>query len=315
MKDLKSKVLREFDFRKADVSEVDFTYEADKDFIENELLRIKKKNKITNEVDEVKKGDIVLCSLKSETPKYNREIKINTGLGIFNKEVEAALAGMKKEEINIASADGYNVSVEVLKIERSELPEVITDEMAAKEGIEGVDTVKDLKEHLMELHQKNIDDAIDSKAYYLIDHVLKQVVPQSEYEIYEEDIQYLCELEIQRARALAENEGFVLEKMTEKELDGRIPVKSYEEFLDMVHNMKKNQIYVLIMGLKKAKKDGYETPKEEYEEFFKDYYTMCNMAPEVARKVYPWEYYETNDYLNYYEAQIYNYYKDRFHEI
>ncbi|HAQ39399.1 MAG TPA: hypothetical protein DCM73_00160, partial [Clostridiales bacterium] len=91
MKELKSKVLKEFDFRKADVSEVDFTYEADKGFIEKELLRIKKKNAVTYEVDAVIKGDIVLCSLRSDNPKYNKEISVNSSLGIFKKEVAGKL--------------------------------------------------------------------------------------------------------------------------------------------------------------------------------------------------------------------------------
>ena len=313
MKDLKSKVLKEFDFRKADVSEVDFTYKVEN--VEKELLRIKKKNKITYEANEVNKGDIVLCSLKSNNPKFNSEISINTGLELFNKEIEAGIIGMKKGESKITYVDDKNVSIEVMKIERCELPKVLTDEMVKKEEIEGVSTVKALEEHLKELHQKNRDSAINNKASYLIEHVLKQVVSQGKYEIYEEDIQYLCDLEIQKSRVLAENEGLVLEKMTAEEFNGRIPVKSYDEFLNMVRNMKKNQIYVLIMGLKKAKEDGYEVMKEEYEKFLKDYYTMYKMDPEVARKAYSWDYYEATDYLIYYRDQIANYYKERYQEV
>ncbi|MBE6011676.1 MAG: hypothetical protein E7234_03865 [Lachnospiraceae bacterium] len=315
MKELKSKVLKEFDFRKADVSEVDFTYEADKGFIEKELLRIKKKNAVTYEVDAVIKGDIVLCSLRSDNPKYNKEISVNSSLGIFKKEVAGKLNGMKKGETLTVSVDGDDVNIEILKIERRELPEILTDEMVEKEEIESVSTVKALEKHLQELHQKNIDSAINTKAYYLVEHVLKQVVPQSQYEIYEEDIQYLYDLEIQKASALAKNEGLILEKMTEEAFNGRIPVKSYEEFLNMVHNMGKNQIYVLVMGLKKAKEDGYEPSKEEYEEFLKGYYTMYKMDPEVARKAQSWELYEANEYIIYYRRQIINYYRERYQEV
>jgi hypothetical protein len=315
MKDLKSKVLKEFDFRKADVSEVDFTYKVDKDFIDKELLRIKKKNTTIYEVDAIGKGDIVQCSLKSENPKFNKVVSINSSLGIFKKEITNNLTGMKKGETMTVSVDGNDVHVEILKIERRELPEALTDEMVKKEEVEGINTVNVLEEHLKELYQKNVDDAISDKAYYLVEHVLKQVVPQSEYEIQEEDIQYLCDLEIQKASALAEKEGLVLEKMTAEEFDGKIPVKSYDEFLNMVYNMEKNQIYVLVMGLKKAKEDGYEASKEEYEKFLKGFYTMYNIDPEIARKAQSWELYEANNYLIYYRKQIINYYRERYQEV
>lgn len=315
MKDLKSKLISEFDFRQADVSEVDFTYEMDSKFIEKEMLRIKKKNKVSYEAEEVNKGDIVLCSLKSDNPKYNREISLNTGLGLFKKEIENALIGMRKSESKTVSVDGENVSIEILNIERSELSDRLTDEMVRKEEIEGVATVKELEDYLHKLYQEKVDSAINNKAYYLVEAVLKQVVPQSKYEIYEEDIQYLCDLEIQKASALAKNEGLILEKMTEEDFNGRIPVKSYEEFLNMVHNMGKNQIYVLVMGLKKAKEDGYEPSKEEYEEFLKGYYTMYKLDPEVARKAQSWELYEANEYIIYYRRQIINYYRERYQEV
>lgn len=315
MKDLKSKLISEFDFRKADVSEVDFTYEMDKKFIEKEMLRIKKKNKVSYEAEEVNKGDIVLCSLKSDNPKYNREISLNTGLGLFKKEIESALIGMRKSESKTVSVDGENVSIEILNIERSELPDRLTDEMARKEEIEGVATVKELEDYLHKLYQEKVDSAINNKAYYLVEAVLKQVVPQSKYEIYEEDIQYLAELEIQKGRVLAENDGLILEKMTEEDFKGRVPVKSYEKFLEMVDKLSRNNLYVLLLGLKKAEEDGYEVSKEEYEEFLKEYYTMYKMDPQVARNAQSWELYETNGYVRYFRRQIINYYKERFQEV
>lgn len=315
MKELQSRLIKEFDFREADVSGEDFTYEIDKKFIEKELLHIRKKNKIVNEVEEVKAADIVVFSLKSINPKLNREkVSINAGLGLFNKEIEAALIGMKKGESKTIEVDNESVGIDIINVKRSEIPE-LTDEMAKKEKIDNITDVKSLMEYLEQLYEDEKNKAIDEKSYNLVENVIKQVVTKSKFDIKEEDIQYLSDLEINKARVLCELEGLILEKMTPKDFEGKIPVRSYDEFLKLVNDIKKEQLLVLLLGLKNAEKDGYKVLKEEYDKDIKDYYKMYRLDPEAAFRAISFELYETNSYARHYRDIIIEYYRERYQQV
>ena len=51
---------------------------------------------------------------------------------------------------------------------------------------------------------------------------------KSEFVLYQEDWLRAVEMRLEFSRALAKEEGFVLEEMTSKEFEGRIPVKTYD---------------------------------------------------------------------------------------
>lgn len=315
MRKLKSTLIEEFDFRKVDVSGEDFTYEIDKEFIEKEILRIKKKNKVLHEVEEVKAGDIVVCSLKSINPKFNKEnVSISVGLGLFKREIEMALIGMKKSESKTIDTDNESVSIDVINVKRSALPE-LTDEMVQKEEIDNVTNVKSLMEHLEQRYKDEKNNAIDEKSYPLIENVIEQVVANSKFDINEEDIQYISEFDIQKARVLCELEGLTLEKMTAEDFEGKIPVKSYDQFLKMINDIKKEQLPVLLLGLKNAEKDGYKPSYDEYDKGMKEYYTMYHIPPEVAYRAMPFEYSEINEYTGHYRNIIREYYRERYQEV
>ncbi len=315
MKKLKSVVIEEFDFRKADVSREDFTYEIDKEFIEKEILCIRKKNKVLHEVEKVKKGDIVVCSLKSINPKFNKEnVSISAGLGLFKREVEIALINMKKGESKTIAIDNESVSIGVINVKRSMMPE-LTDEMVQKEGIDDVINMKSLMEHLEKLYENEKNKAIDNKSYSLVENVIKQVIAKSKFDINEEDIQYLSELETHKARVFCELEGLTLEKMTPKDFNGKIPVKSYDEFLKMVDGLSKDQLLVLLLGLKNAEKDGYKVSQENYDKDTEDFSKMYHLKPEDAYRAMPFEYYETGHYTGHYRNIIREYYRERYQEV
>jgi FKBP-type peptidyl-prolyl cis-trans isomerase (trigger factor) len=315
MKELQSRLIKEFDFREADVSGVDFTYEIDKRFIEKEILHIRKKNKIVHEVDEVKDGNIVECSLKSINLKLNKEkVSINVGLGLFNREIESALIGMKTDETKIISVDNESVSVYVINVKSNEIPD-LTDEMVKKEKIENVNNVKSLMEYLEELYENEKNKAINEKSYNLVENVIKQIIAKSKFDINEEDIKYLSDLEINKARVLCELEGLVLEEMTPKDFEGKIPVRSYDEFLKMVNGIERQHLPVLLLGLKNAEKAGYKVSKEAYDRDLRNYYTMYKLDPEAALRAICFEYYEANSYASYYRNIVREYYRERYQEL
>jgi FKBP-type peptidyl-prolyl cis-trans isomerase (trigger factor) len=315
MRKLKSTLIEEFDFREADVSGEDFTYEIDKEFIEKEILRIRKKNKVLHEVEEVKKGDIVVCSLKSINPKFNKEnVSISAGLGLFNREIEMALIGMKKGESKAIDADNESVIIDVINVKRSVMPE-LTDEMVQKEKIDNITNVKSLMEYLEKLYKNEKNKAIDNKSYNLVENVINQVIAKSKFDINEEDIQYLSELEIHKARVFCELEGLTIEKMTAEDFNGKIPVKSYDEFLKMVNGLSKHQLPVLLLGLKNAEKDGYKVSQDEYAKDTEDFCKMYHMKPEDAYRAMAFEYYETGHYTGHFRNIIREYYRERYQEV
>ncbi|SCL85862.1 hypothetical protein [Sporanaerobacter sp. PP17-6a] len=312
MKSLSSEIIKEFNFREADISGEDLTYTIDKNDIEKEILRIRKKNKISSEVPEVRKGDIAVCSLKSGNPKLNKEsIAINVGLGLFEKKIEDELIGMTKGQDKNVVVDGINVDIKVLSITRREIPE-LNDEMVKKEKIDNITTANCL---IAKLYEDQKNKVLDSKLYNLTENVIKQVIAKSKFDINEEDIEYLSGLEIQKARELAAVEGLTLETMTEDDFNGRIPVKSYKEFLKMVKNMETARFPVLLLGIYNGGRNGYKPSREEYEESIREYYTMYKLNPEDAKKAITFEYYESNQYQSYYREIIKNYYIKKYEEV
>ncbi|WP_339224222.1 hypothetical protein [Paenibacillus sp. FSL W7-1332] len=310
---LKSSIINEPDFRQMDVNPNWLQYSIDQHAIEEELQRIQKKHRQLVEVEDVRNGDSVTLNLTSEEKKYNREnLTISIGLGLFSKELEEQLIGSRSQEAVDLHVQGHKVHVQIVSIVRSVIPPW-TDVMAAEERIDGVSTLEELKAHLKEQMRDNI---VAANMFYLIKSVNRQMADKGKYNLIQEDLDLLIDMELERVRLMAQSDGLVLEEMTEEQFQGRIPVKSYEEFLNMIISLNQTKLPVLLIAMKHAEEDHFTPTAEGYKEYIAN---MVESFPgldiEEVRQRLDFDNYASQEYLEYFNEKIRTYYTTQLQEV
>ena len=96
----------------------------------------------------VEAGFRVTLRTESALPKFNREkTAVTVGGGLYSREIESALIGMRAGESGSAVVKGEPVSFTVTRVERRVYPE-LTDELARAQGIPGVETLAQYRAYM-----------------------------------------------------------------------------------------------------------------------------------------------------------------------
>ncbi|OBA06121.1 hypothetical protein A9P44_04195 [Paenibacillus polymyxa] len=310
---LKSSIISEPDFRQMDLNPEWLQYSIDKHAVEEELQRIQKKHRQLVEVNDVQNGDSVTLNLTSGEKKYNREnLTISIGLGLFSKELEEQLIGRRSQDTADLNVQGHEVHVQIVRIVRSIVPPW-TDAMAAEEQIDGVSTFEELKAYIKEQIRVNVTS---SNLYYIINSVNRQLAEKGKYNLIQEDLDLLTHMELERVRLITQSEGLVLEEMTEEQFQGRIPVKSYEEFMHMIISLNQTNLPILLIAMKHAEEDHFRPTAEGYEEYIAN---MVESFPgldiEEVRQRIDFDNYASRKYLEYFDQEVETYYTTQLQEV
>ncbi|MBR6473162.1 MAG: hypothetical protein IKS99_05520 [Firmicutes bacterium] len=155
---LKSKALNIFDYKTVDIDRFIPEFTPDEEAMKKDIERIFKAFGKKEEGEYVEEGDMIVITCRSEIPKFNKNnITVPVGKGLFSKELEEKLLGVKAGEAFITKVDGKEVTGTVDRIVRIILPE-LTDENVAALRMEGITTVTDLKRYCCD---KQIDRLLD----------------------------------------------------------------------------------------------------------------------------------------------------------
>lgn len=178
--ELKSKVTKIYDFKEVDLSKLILPFEVDEEQLEKDINLLIKQHSQMIEAEQVEKGDFATICCKSEEKKFNKEkVTLKVGRGLYNKELEAAVIGMKTGEVKDIMVGELPVTVEILKVERMELPE-LSDENVAKWGIEGAATVDELKQlYIDRQHVEDTDQTVEDVTAF----VQSAAVARSEFQL------------------------------------------------------------------------------------------------------------------------------------
>ena len=96
----------------------------------------------------VEAGFRVTLRTESALPKFNREkTAVTVGGGLYSREIESALIGMRAGESGSAVVKGEPVSFTVTRVERRVYPE-LTDDLARAQGIPGVETLAQYRAYM-----------------------------------------------------------------------------------------------------------------------------------------------------------------------
>lgn len=88
---------------------------VDEKAIQTALNRLINKHITWSEGEPAANGDVVTCSMASCLDKFNRR-SMQLTLGLFDKEVEAALVGAKARDRVVHLKDGEKVEIQVLSV-------------------------------------------------------------------------------------------------------------------------------------------------------------------------------------------------------
>lgn len=305
----KSKVLEIYDLKNVNVPEELLRIEVDKSKLKDALMRVAKKKSVTIEVnDAIISGDQIIAEMRSSVDKFNKNIPIVIGMGLFNKSFEDKLLGLKKNEVKCISVDGSTVEVKITDIKRKTVPDV-TNDMIMKLGIEGVSTVDEFNRYSFDEAASKIKEEKLSKIYSI---ALNEMAEKSKFELVQQDMEKLIDTELSRCRALAKSENMVLEEMTEEQLSARIPCRTVAKFKEFLKEFEKKQLKSLLIAMKFAKEEGIIFNESNYNEFIEKETASNNSDSETEKSIHPFLNYIAGRYASYLYEKVTKYFEAKF---
>ncbi|WP_346356067.1 hypothetical protein [Azotosporobacter soli] len=302
----KSKIKEMFNYKRIYVSDEYLRVEVDEAQIQEALLATAKRNAELLEVDDyIKKGDLVTIKMESMLEWYNQKsIVLLVGAGMFHQQFENKLIGLKKNENQVIKFDGYIIKTKIIKIERQYVP-LLTDEMAARSGVEGVDSVKKLREYL---YAESLRRSRQESYRKTSNIVFEQLVKLSEFLIAETDLDLICRSEISRWITLLEIAGLDATELTPEQLELRIGCRSLEEFMQYNRSWYILMIKEMLLGKALAKMDRVAFTKRTYEDYIRRYALENGYKLEQARRLVAYEKYVMESYQRYGRERVYQYF-------
>ncbi len=295
---MRSRVLTLADPRTIDLSGCLKPFVLDQGKLDRELQRASNPYIRWEKGTTVSSGDVVVCRLQSPCPKYQRDkVQFVAGSGMFQRDLEALCIGMSVGETRERTLPEGAVSVTLLKVTNKIVPP-LTDEMVEKLEIQGVHTIGEYREYLLDQQtEEQFQDVLYEPQHYLID----QVIARSEFVLYQEDWQHVIDLRLERLRAISRHEGMVLEDMTPEQFEGRIPVKSYFELVAMEQNSAWEFLCMHLIGRHIAEETGFEPSEAEYQKQLEDSMKAWGYTEEDAREINTYPAYQ---FFAYYDVAL-----------
>ena len=252
------------DYRKAPF-ERNVTIRCPEDYVQKQIRHLTRNHKKTKAVQTIENGDIVVLSMESELPKFNRPmVPVTVGGNLFDTEFETQLPGHGVGETFTITVQEKPVSVTVKQADRIIFPQA-TDEMAeeyaaANEEFSEVRTVEEFKNRVIE---KYLEEEKQKALFDAMDEVLSYVFTHSDWEFDEDEILEQIKGAHEGLRQSLEEEGKTPEALTEEELQVHYGVNSLEELDNMIRiNAEQyiaSQLFLLAVHQKNSVEeiDGY----------------------------------------------------------
>ena len=257
-----TKVVSAWDYRQGDLTEFCKPFVVDEEQLAESLLSLQKKYAYRATVEAVEVGDIVTLRCRSEKAKFNKDsITINVGKNLYSRELEAQLPGLTVGEEKELTADDVAVSVQVLKAERTALPE-LTNEFVAK-NFETVQTLAELEAWYV---NEQLENHIKQQAAEAAEELQRQALEKSNI--------LVDEGERARARATGEKimreqwelNGLPLDQMTDEQAREILGCPSAQAYIDWFADLSEKDVSYAALGYEILLAEGKAPTEESYRE-------------------------------------------------
>ncbi len=255
-----TRVISLWDYKQADISKFCTPFEADREQIEEGMLSLRKKHAYLTPADEVAAGDIVTIACRSEKGKYNKDsVKLNVGKNLYSREIEAELLSMAAGEEKDITADGVSVHIKVLKIERTQLPELNDEFLSA--NLQTVHTMKELEEWYI---NAQLEEHIKQQAAMAADHIKGCVLENSKIDVNEDERLAVRAQGEKIVRDMWVLNGLPLDEMTDEQAEEILGLPSAQDYIDWFSDLSEIDISNSAIGYELLLRDGKSPTEEDY---------------------------------------------------
>lgn len=226
---MKSRVLKLWDYREAE-----FDREIPKpdveDALEKEYRRLMKRDKKVEESEIVAEDDIVTLDMHSSNPKWEKKnMMLNVGKGIFDREFEHKLVGLSKGD-NLIKIGEDEIQLQIREIKRNVYPQLSIERVLewanSEEGNKEVVSVNGFKEYMKNKCEK---EAVLSQINEIIFSVYGQVYMNSEWDFDEEEFQEIYQQIIGEINLELEGKNTSYDTLTDEECKKYFDYENKEE--------------------------------------------------------------------------------------
>ena len=241
---------------------------------EEELLELARKSIVREQLvlaplpdgTAAEEGDTAVLRTESDIPKFNKpSVTVTLGRGLYNRDLEAAVIGLKVGETASVTVGDRPVKATVLALKRKQVPEP-TDEMVRALGqkdLKGspINTVGEYEAYVRE--QKTLE-TLFNVGYYVMEDILGDYKVE---DFDEDDIRILGELEADNfIKLFLEKEGIDLTKEVPQGWRDQ-GVNSLEEFIKARYDWYKVKITqcLIYLNILDLPCEGRTDPTDHYE--------------------------------------------------
>lgn len=302
----KSKAMTVYDFHEIDPGQYAAPFSMDEEELQAALDRLRSRHAAMTEAERVEPEDFVTLDSRSALPKFEKtNLNVRVGRGLFSKELEQGLLGMKPgEPRDIAIPEG-TAAVTVRSIRRRVLPP-LTDETVASWGMDGVSTVEAL---IASVKVEACDRYVEDMAEAVALEVSSEAVDRSSFVLDPEELETVCAEGQEMAEDMLRSAGLDPETATDeavRAVSGRTKQEHYDFLRELsVQGLKSAAIGALAMA-----RDGVTVTEVQYRKAVQYTADGMGLSPEEAAGIITWPKFLRQTAGNYHFEEIIQYVKN-----
>lgn len=280
----RTRVVRSCDYRNFDLTPFAESFEVDEDLILEGFRYIQKKFAQREEVQDVAAGDAVTISCVSQLPKFNKSaISLNVGRGLYSRELETQLIGMKVGQCRDCMVSDTPVQVTVLDSRRVVDP--VIDDAFVNSHFPGLHTVEDLRQWYRDDQRAQfVDICTDKAAQWLTE----QVISGSEFEVDAQELAVARKTGEESIRQMMAASDIDLDTISDEQAQEMFGHPSVQAYIDWFGELCQQDVYTAALGFAEKQAAGEDLTEEDYA---RELATLLeeSPAPEETKKTYTFE--------------------------
>ena len=280
---LKSKLLREGNPFKADISQFMIPLTVDQRLYERDLMNFLRKFATIEDAAEVAPQDMVTLSCTAESPRFCKEnITIRIGLGLFSKELENQLIGWRVGQSGTVTAKEQPVNVTVEAIKHEKLPEV-DDALAQRCGVEYIKTAKDVQTYCK---GKQFDGILEEPLDEAFPYLMRMLIDDSDFALDPAELDFSRELQEKQflQSALFKERSF--NDFTDEEFTEMFGI-SKEKMFESIKQSGDYTLKCALLGQAMLERKGKQPTEEDYKAYLCRFTDVSDLTEEQAADAHP----------------------------
>ena len=296
----KSKAINIYDYRDVDLSQYVEPFSMTEEELTEKIDRVRTRHAAMTEADTVERDDFVTLDTVSDLPKYQKTgIVVRVGKGLYSRELEEVILGMKTGEERTVTIPEGDVRVAVRAVRRRVLPP-LDDGTVAAWGLEGVGTVEELSAQIKtEARAQYVTDMAEAVAV----EVTGEAHRRSSFDL---DPDELREVEAE-GQAMAEDmlrsAGLDPETATDEAVMA-VSGRTKQEHYDFLRTLSRDGLGDAAIGAQLMERDGAEIPDGAYDDAVRLCADGMGITGQEAEKVITYPKFLRQFAANYYFEKI-----------